>query len=217
MIQTLFSLALVLLVSAHTHLVGASLPWSEKALASHEFSLAKRYEDASVNDVFKDNILLTLAILKNGAPLTKPIDWNSLDNPGQASVTLAAGDVFAFHDSILPEYQGKRVRSIPAHYNAQDGFKSDGFLYGDGVCHLASLLNWVARDAGLGVESRVNHDFAPIAEVPREYGVSIYSKPTKDAGTALQNLYITNTRTNPIEIVFDYDGKNLRISIRELI
>lgn len=216
MIQTVLSIALALLVSAHTNLAGAALPWLGNSLASHEFSLAKRYDSAFVNDVFKDNILLTLAILQNGGPLDQPIDWVALKKPTHISVTLAPGEVFAFHDSVLPAYQQKHIRSIAAHYNSQDGFKSDGFLYGDGVCHLASLLNWVARDAGLAVEAPVNHNFATIPEVPREYGVSIYSKPTKDAGTALQNLYITNTRSHPVEIIFDYFGDTLRITIREI-
>jgi hypothetical protein len=145
----------------------------------------------------------------------KNIDWANIKRPFEYKLILKPGETFAFHDDVLPEYEGKIVITTNAHFNAQDGFKSDGFLMGDGVCHLASLLYWVARDAGLETFAKVDHNFANIPEVPREYGVSIYAYPGKQAGDQLQNLYITNNKENEIAFEFSYDGENLKITAVE--
>lgn len=187
-------------------------------LAKHEFSLAKRYENSFVNQVFKDNILLTMAYLQYDGNVRQPISWSEIYKPFRYILTLQPGETFAFHDSVFPQYQQKPVKkTTKAHFNAQDGFKSDGYLFGDGVCHLASLLNWVAKDAGLKVEAPTNHNFAPIPEVPKEYGVSIYNQPGSDSANATQNLYITNNKQNTVVFMFDYDGEFLHISASELI
>ncbi|OGG25425.1 hypothetical protein A3A59_06575 [Candidatus Gottesmanbacteria bacterium RIFCSPLOWO2_01_FULL_42_10] len=180
-------------------------------LASHEFSLANRYPEPWVNEVFKDNILLTLAYLKNGTSINKPIDWNQVRKPGRFYLTLTPNETFAFHDLVSEKYQKQKLVTTSAHFNATDGFRSDGFLFGDGVCHLASLLGWVARDSGLTVEAPTNHDFRPIPQVPREFGVSIYSLPTDYTTSAIQNLYITNNKDHDVSFVFDYSGEVLKI------
>ncbi|HKC05172.1 MAG TPA: VanW family protein, partial [Patescibacteria group bacterium] len=78
---------------------------------------------------------------------------------------------------------------------------------GDGVCHLASLISWAAKDAGLDVYVPARHDFAKINDVPKEYGVSINSN--KPYG----NLYITNNFDKPVTFNFNYDGTNLTVSV----
>ena len=101
-----------------------------------------------------------------------------------------------------------------AHFNYQDGFKSDGYLTGDGVCHLASLMYWAAKDAGLTAYAPTSHDFAIINGVPREYGVSIYSVPDDFDTSARQNLYIQNNLNFPVAFIFNYDGfDKLTVSI----
>lgn len=184
-------------------------------VASHEMSLAKRYENSFVNGVFKDNILLTLRYMEGSITEADKISWDEVEKPFKYEFSLNPGEEFAFHETTLPEYTGSIVKTTNAHFNYQDGFKSDGYLFGDGVCHLASLMYWVAKDAGLKVVSPVNHNFASVPEVPREYGVSISYRPNETYRSALQNLYITNNKEVPVSFVFDYDGENLKIGIKE--
>jgi len=181
-------------------------------LATHEISLNERYSNAFVNDVFKDNILLTLNYLDGAVESPKDISWSEVEKPFHYEFTLKPGEGFAFHDKLLPEYSGRVVKTTNAHFNFQDGFKSDGYLTGDGVCHLASLIYWVAKEAGLATVAPRNHDFANIPGVPREYGVSIYARPG-EAASAYQNLYITNNKELPVRFVFDYNDSELTVSI----
>src|SRR5258706_9320248 len=164
-------------------------------LAERSFSLANRYPVQSVSDVFRDNILLTLAYMDGKVPTRGQIDWATVEKPQTYSLTLQPGQVFAFHSDVLPEYQGKITKTTNAHFNWDDGFKSDGWLTGDGVCHLASFMYWVARDAGLTAVAPTRHDFANIPEVPKEYGVAIYQNPATKGSNEAQNLYITDNLT----------------------
>src|SRR3989344_5655743 len=148
-----------------------------KELASHEISLKNRYAVPSVSDIFQDNILLNLAYMRNLIKSGDNIDWNEVTKPFNYEFRLAPNKTFAFHDDVLPEYKDSLVKTTQAHFNAQDGFKTDGYLYGDGVCHLASLMYWVAKDAGLDTKAPVNHNFMNIPEIERQFGVSIYSNP----------------------------------------
>lgn len=167
-------------------------------LASHEISLQNRHPVQPVNEVFKYNILHTLELM------------------GEKEFTLRAGETFAFHDDVLPEYQSKLVKTTNAHFNAIEGFRFSGFLYGDGICHLASLIYQVAKQANLEAYAPTNHDFAPIPEIEKEYGVSIYSYPGKTSANARQNLYITNNREKPVEFRFEYRDDKLKLAIVEL-
>lgn len=184
-------------------------------VASHEMSLDKRYGNAYVNDVFKDNILLTLRYLEGSVTEADKISWEAVEKPFKYEFSLRPGEKFAFHNTTLPQYAGNVVKTTNAHFNYQDGFKSDGYLFGDGVCHLASLIYWVAKDAGLEAVSPTNHNFADVPEVPRQYGVSISFRPNETYRSALQNLYITNNKEMPISFVFEYDGENLKVAIKE--
>lgn len=105
------------------------------------------------------------------------ISWAEVTKPRTFMLTLNPGELFAFHEDVLDQYKGKPIKTMNSHFNYGDGFQSSGLLYGDGVCHLASLLYWAARDAGLDTYAPTNHNFANIPEVPREFGVSIYFMP----------------------------------------
>ena len=100
-------------------------------------------------------------------------------------------------------------------FNSDDGFKSDGYLTGDGVCHLASLMYWVTKSANLKAYAPTSHDFRAIPEIDKKYGVSIYKIPDQTRINALQNLYITNNKKNPIVFNFTYKNNQLNLSVYE--
>jgi hypothetical protein len=182
----------------------------------HQFSLDNRYKIPSVNRVFRENILLTLAYMRGKVVESGHIDWSSVEKPFHYEQHLDPDQVMAFHNSILPQYRNDSFALTSAHFNGQEGFLSDGYMMGDGVCHLASLIGWVAKDARLAVDAPTNHDFAVIPEVPRTEGVSIYSQPG-DTDSAMQNLYIQNNTGREVTFAFDFNGKDLKISAYELI
>src|SRR5258706_16345521 len=189
-----FFITLGLLASIAT----ASLPAPVvHVLGGMQFSLNNRYPVESVSNVFADNILLTLAYMRGIVKDNKP-DWNTVKSPFTYSFVLQPGEVFAFHDSILPEFAGKVVKTTTAHFGSQEGFESDGYLVADGVCHLASLINEAAQRAGLKVVAPTSHDFAVIPEIPREFGTAIYYMPGQDSSNALQNLYVQNNKDKPV-------------------
>lgn len=188
---------------------------SSKELASRSFSLENRYPDASVNTVFKDNILLTLKYINGQKFAPNKVNWDEVEKPFTYELTLKPDETFAFHDDVLPKYKGKVAKTTNAHFNYEEGYKSDGFLVGDGVCHLASFFYWIAKDAGLSAEASVRHDFRPIPDVLQEFGVSIYAYPGEQYGDQMQNLYITNNKENAVVFNFDYNGKSLTITVTE--
>lgn len=186
-----------------------------KVLASHEFSMEDRYGNTFVNNVFKDNILLTLDYLKGVKVNSDNVDWKVIEEPFSYSLVLKPGQTFAFHDDVLPQFENKISMTTNSHFNSTEGFKSDGWLVGDGVCHLASLMYWTAKDAGLDALAPTRHDFAPVPEVPREYGTAIYEVPGGGYSNQEQNLYITNNKNKEIVFNFDYNGKELKIEALE--
>lgn len=182
-------------------------------LGMHEMALSNRQSDFYVNGIFRDNILLNIAYLAGKINDTGNIDWDMVRKPFHYEFRLNPDEIFAFHDNISASYKGKFVKTTNAHFSFQEGFKSDGFLVGDGVCHLATLINWVAKDSGLTVEAPTRHDFAPVPGVPLDYGVSIYYYPGENEANSRQNLYIKNDFTLPVVIVFDYTNDILRVSV----
>lgn len=189
---------------------------SEQVLASYEISLENRYPADSVSDIFQDNILLNLAYLSGKVTSKEQINWDEIRQPFRYELTLRPGDVFAFHEDVLPKYQGRVLKTTQSQFNAQQGFKFSGRLYGDGVCHLASLMYLVALRAGLDAEAPTNHNFAKIPQIDKEYGVSIYYNPGQTLSNTRQNLYITNNRMHSIVFRFDYHDNILRFDINEL-
>jgi|SRR5579885_68637 len=185
----------------------------EQVLSQESMSLADRYPNAFVNNAFKENILLTLGYLSGRVTSAKAIDWNKINQPFHYEMTLSPGQVFAFHDEVLPEFNASSLITTHAHFDAAEGFLYDGDLYGDGVCHLASLLNWTAQSAGLFVVAPTNHNFANIPDIPMQYGTAIYTSPTEYTASALQNLYIKNTFDTPVRFVLDYNDDKLTATI----
>lgn len=184
-------------------------------VAQKEMSLDNRYPEKFVNEVFKDNILLNLAYLNGSVISSKDIKWDEVRKPFKYEFRLDPNKTFAFHEDVLEKYKDSLVKNTNAHFNATEGFKTDGYLFGDGICHLASLLYWVAKEAGLDTEAPTNHDFAPIPDIPKEYGVSIYSNPFSKGSNAQQNLYITNNKAKAVSFKFEYQYDRVRVSIAE--
>lgn len=189
---------------------------AEQVFSSRAISLEKRYANKFVNDIFKDNILLNIAYMEDKVGKDANINWQEVREPFHYSFTLKPQETFAFHDDVLPEYQGKIAKTSNAHFNSQEGFKSDGYLVGDGVCHLASIIYWAAKDADLIAKAPTNHDFMPIPEIPKEFGVAVYDVPGQSYTSQIQNLYITNNKNAPIEFKFDYDGETLTVTVAAL-
>lgn len=189
--------------------------YSRAYLSAKEISLENRYANEYVNDVFKDNILLNLAYIRGEKIKPQEINWDDIEKPFIFSFTLSPGKTFAFHDDVLPEFKDKVRVTTNAHFNLAEGFKSDGYLAGDGVCHLASLMYWAAKEAGLDAVAPSNHNFMEIPEIPKKFGVAIYSMPGQPQANALQNLYITNNKEKSVIFEFIYIKEKLKLSIYE--
>lgn len=187
----------------------------EKILAEYEISLDNRYDNEFVNAVFKDNILLNLSYMQGKQIDAKNINWDEIRSNFTYEFRLDPNKAFAFHDDVFDKYRERVMVTTNAHFNSKEGFKTDGYLFGDGVCHLASLINIVAQKASLDVEAPTPHDFAPIPDIPKEYGVSIYSNPYAKGSNSQQNLYITNNKGKPVTFKFEYNGDKVKVSIVE--
>jgi len=205
-----------------TNTPSAFLVEQKQILVQHELDLASRLPDEYGSQVFADNILLTLHYLKgdegglmvdNGKSMSGNINWEKARQPFEASFTLEPGEVFAYHDTILPEFNGLHLKTTNAHYNLREGFKPLAGLPGNGVCHLASLINWVASDAGLEVVAKVNHNFYPVFGVPKENGTSIRWGPNGEYNSRNQNLYIRNNFSFPVTFGFEIKGNLVLLSI----
>ena len=190
-------------------------PIVPQLMAAKEISLDNRYSNSYVSDIFKDNILLNLAYLSGKVSKAADVNWDEIKKPIKYTFFLQPGKTFAFHDDVLPEYADSVVLTTRAHFNFAEGFKSDGYLAGDGVCHLASLMYWAAKEAGLDTYAPTSHDFMPIPGIPKEYGVSIYSTPGQSASNARQNLYIRNNHKEPVIFAFSYDGESLKFTVEK--
>lgn len=186
-------------------------PKKEQVLGESSMSLEKRQDDPYVNSVFKENILLNMAYLDGSVKQSSDIKWEDINRPFEYELLLGPGEVFSFHEDVLPRYQDRVKKTTNAHFNATDGFKFSGLYYGDGVCHLASLIYKTSKEAGLNSYSPVSHDFAPIPEVEREYGVSIFYTPGQKEANSRQNLYIENNKEKTVKFKFKYDGESLRV------
>lgn len=188
-------------------------PQQNELLASSELDLGSRYSNSYISNVFKDNILLNLSYLAGRVQNADQVYWANIRKPFSHEFVLKPGEVFAYHDNVLPEYAQETVRTTNSTFGAADGYRSSGNLYGDGVCHFASLINWAASDAGLKVVAPVNHDFAAIPGIDRKYGTAIYYDPALPEVNQQQNLYIKNTYDTPVRIVFDYAEDTLTVSV----
>ncbi len=171
-------------------------------LAQNSLDLTNRDENKEINEIFTDNILLNLYYFAG-----KISD--------DFSFVLPSGAVFAFHKNILPEYEKGLVMTVGSQFSAEQGFKKAYGIHGNGVCHLASLMNWTASEAGLEVIAKRNHDFSPIPGVPREYGTLIsYEEGSKESKE--KNLYIKNNFDFPVIFQFKLEKKKIKLRILKL-
>lgn len=177
----------------------------EEVLAEQVLDLNERLPDSpSGNEVFKYNILLALKYFEGDTGLAEPFT---------AEIELQPGEVFAFQENLLPEFEDKTVKTGWTKYIAQEGYQALAGLYGNGVCHLASLINWVASEAGLKVVAPANHNFWPVPGVPKEYGTSIRYLADGGWKTENQNLYLENTFDYPIKLVFNCSSDKVELKI----
>lgn len=212
LVNSLISSLMAIVLSTSLATPSASLN-QESILASREFSLEKRYAVESVNDVMKKNILLNLAYLEGTVTSKQDLDWDKVNQPQEFNFTLKPGETFAYHDLVRSEFRNNLAVTARTGFNASDGYLSDGYLYGDGVCHFASLINWAAQNAGLMVVVPKDHrSVGQIPEVPADYGVSIYKNEAANIG-AENNLYITNNQDKAVTFSIQYDGKILKVSV----
>jgi len=185
-------------------------------LASRSISLENRAMPGSfMAETMRDNILLTMGYMRGIVTDGHNVDWDEIRKPFTYSFELKPTEAYAFQKDAMPEYDSDIVKTIDVNFAGQNGFKHDGYLMGDGVCHLASLFYWAAKDAGIDALAPTNHDFMAIPEIPREYGVSIYSTPGQKSANAEQNLYIRNNTEHTIMFEISYDGKKLETKITQ--
>lgn len=190
---------------------GVTFVEKKQTLAVQTLDLTKRLPDEYGASVFADNILLSLRYLKGDISQIRQmgqINWNEARQPFTVEFILKPGEVFAFHDVVLPQF--KPTVTMKTKFFIDEGYKELGGLGGNGVCHLASLINWAAKDAKLEVTALVNHDFYPVPGVPREYGVSIFSTDSR------QNLYIKNNKDFPVLFEFFVNSRMVNLSLLKL-
>ncbi len=195
--------------------VGLGLPVKEKTpivLGERSMSLDHRQVNQPLNDIYKDNILLNMAYMRGAVTKGSAVNWDVVRAPFKYEFVLQPGETFAFHDLVSSEYTNV-VKTTNSHFGGEEGYKYDGRLYGMGVCHLASVINWAAKDAALNPVAPTNHDFYAINEIPKEHGVAIYADPGASGVSSKQNLYITNSKDAAVTFKFDFDGDNLKVSV----
>ncbi len=179
----------------------------KEVLSSRTLDLKTRLPNEYGASVFADNILLALQYLKNPIAAKAMVGkWDKIREPFTVEFTLKPGETFAFHETVLPEFKNPTV-VLKSKFYMDEGYKELGGLGGNGVCHLASLINWAAKTANLETTVLVNHDFYPVPGVPLENGTSIFSSDPR------QNLYIKNNQTDPITFKFEADEQKVKLEI----
>lgn len=181
-------------------------------LGTRAISLDHRQVNQPLNEIYKDNILLNMAYMRGVVTKGSAVDWDLVRAPFTYEFSLQPGETFAFHDLVLPQYTNV-VATSNSYFGGEEGYKYYGRLYGMGVCHLASVINWTARDAGLSPVAPTNHDFYAINEIPKEHGVAIYADPGSVGVSQQQNLYITNNKESKVTFKFDFDGDKLQTTV----
>lgn len=152
-----------------------------------------------------DNMLLALRHL-NGERVALPVDWEAVRQPFEVSFVLQPGQTFSFHPNVLPEFSSPDV-VLDLNFSSSRGYKTVGYLDGSGVCHLATLINWVASEAGLETRAPTRHIGGPVHDIPSEYDTAILTSQPE------QNLYLRNTLSFPVEFVFEANSEEITLSI----
>jgi len=181
-------------------------------LSQRRLDLTILGQGSVATEILADNIRLNLHYLKGGElPQPKEINWPKIREPFTVTFSLKPGEVFAFHDQVLQQYEGRTIKTQPSHFGNADGYKTLT-LPGSGVCYLASLINWAATEAGLEITALANHDFEPVPGVPRQYGTSIFYDGAS-ANSRRQNLYVTNRLSGPVTFHFEVTREEVVLSI----
>lgn len=183
-------------------------PAIQRLVTDKSLDLTNRTPSVSINEGFADNMLLSLHYLKGDAGNPRSINWDEIRKPFEVSFTLFPGEVFAFHDNVMPKYANPQY-TLKSKFVTNEGYKFVNGLGGNGVCHLATLINWAAKEANLEVTAPANHDFYPVVGIPRENGTAIMS--TGSTG----NLYVKNNKDNPVTFVFDSTTQKIELKIVE--
>lgn len=177
---------------------------------AEEKALARRELDLSLAPVFTNNILLALHYKNGDLDRIKAskeqsgnirIDWEKARKPFEVIFTLKPREMFAFHKNVLPKLRDSIVHTMNSRFYGDEGYEFINGLGGNGVCNLASLINWAATEAGLEVVSEIDHNFAPIPGIPQKYGTSIFYA-NEGENSQNQNLYIKNTFDSPVTFKF---------------
>lgn len=213
MIQTALASFLTASILTLSTVSAPSVPQAQVELGSASMSLNNRYGYDAPENAYKDNILLNLAYLSGEVKSSQDIDWDKIRKPFILQFSLEPRQSFAYHDLIDPLYKDSVAVTAHTNFGPGDGYKYADGLYGMGVCHLASLINIAAKKAGVESIAPTNHDFYSIPEIPKEYGVAIYSSPNTYESSIRQNLYITNNLDSKVTFRFDFDGDNLKVSV----
>jgi hypothetical protein len=207
------ALGLVFLISTNLTVLNAANPSTsivqvhEKVLSNHDLDLTQREIDPTINKGFADNIELSLHYLK-GDVGNLPINWNNIRQPFTVEFILNPGETFAFHDNVLPEFTKPKI-TMNSKFITTEGYLYVAGLGGNGVCHLATLINWAAKEAGLETVAKTSHDFAAVVGVPKEFGVSIMSTSSD------QNLYIKNNKPFPVKFIFTVTQNNINLTVSQ--
>lgn len=186
-------------------------------LASEKMDLSYRYPVESVSDGFRENILINLYHFSR---IGADNDYNGVGDikpqekvPASFIIMLKPGEVFAFHDKINKEYEKDKVIAPKSGYGAKDGYLLISGLYGNGVCHLATLMYKTAEKANIEVNAPTRHDFASIPGFTREEGTAISYGNCPER----QNLYVKNNKPYPVELRFDLSGSDLIFTINMVV
>jgi hypothetical protein len=73
-------------------------------LATRSLSLENRHAVPYVNEVFADNILLTLSYMSGRISHPDQINWDIVRQPQEHEIVLKSGEVFAYHDGVMSQY-----------------------------------------------------------------------------------------------------------------
>lgn len=183
-------------------------------LAEKQISLQNRHPNPYLNQVYSDNILLTLKYMQGSINKSSDIDWEQIRKPFKSEFILQPGQTFAFQEDGSDKYT--IVKNTNSHFGSEQGFRSSDRFPGDGVCHLASLIYLAALTANLEAEAPRNHDFAAIPEIEKQYGVAIYYMSGAKESNSQTNLYVKNNTDTAVKFEFDYNGENLTTSVYKL-
>lgn len=168
-------------------------------LAVETLDLSNRYPVESISEGFKENILIALGFLNSS---------------NLAGLILQPREVFAFHNKgILLEFKENKIITQESDFTTNTGYKVVAGLGGNGVCHLASLMNKAANKAGLTVTAPTSHSFAKIPGIEAEYGTSISTRNSPER----QNLYIKNNFDFAVQFKFFLVGDNLSLTILPIV